>query len=76
MAACAGSAAVVALKNCTRAVSKSTDVTADLIIADYANSVTEDFSRVDMERGRGGIKEKRVTPMCHLSVNYAKKFIL
>lgn len=53
MAECAGSAAVVALQNCTRAARKSTDVTADSVIADYTNNVIEDFRRVAIERDRG-----------------------
>lgn len=61
MAVCAGSAAVAALPNCIRVTRKSTDVTADSVIADYANNVIEDFRRSAIERGMwgGAVKDKR-----------------
>lgn len=36
------------------------DVTADSLIADYANNVIEDFRRVEMERSRGGGRRERM----------------
>lgn len=46
--------AVVALQNCTHAVRKSTDVKAELVIADYGNNVIEDVRR-EREETRVGL---------------------
>lgn len=44
---------MAAAHSCTRAVRKSTDVTADSITADYSSNVIEGFRRV-AEGGDGG----------------------